>query len=993
MSTGINIYDFKLLLTNARSLSPKISSLITCFHEHNLDFAMVTESWLKDGEVLDKDVIDLEWGTDLKIIYKNRPKSAAGRRRVGGGVSIIYSKSKCSLKERRVVGNKFELVLAVGRVGRLPRQIAVICVYLEPKIKVAELSELCELLAREILSLKAKGDPLIFLGGDMNRKSLEDALQDFPDIVQQNFDPTRGDACLDILFSNCSTLSSAMWPPLETMNGTRSDHLCAIFTGREEVKKDFTWVKKTTRKHSDKALAEYGRRLAEADWANLLPEHLGPEELVERFQTWTGELTDELFPLKTVRHRSNEHPWITDGIRKLGKQKVRVYRREGKSRLWWNLANRQEAMIEESKSAYVDTIEEAGPNTRKYFEAVKKLGTASTASGWELPHLFPGKTPLEAGEEAASYFTQITNTFTPLKDEDLANRAPRAPITQQEAAKRLKLAKKPNSAVGGDLLPRVVKAHHQLLAPAVTTIFNSVFRTGRWPLAWKTETTVVIPKVPTPGSLGECRNISCTPFLSKVLEGILLDDLRSEVPVDLSQYGGIKGCSVDHLLIDLFESVLEPLERGAPSLILGIDYEKAFNRLDHGECLGQLEALGASMTTIDLTRSFLTGRSMCVRVGGQLTSLHKLLGGSPQGSILGCSLYCTATQQINLSLTNRPEPLPEINDQGSPPDSDGLPCSPVSSPEAEEGFQLMRAGPLTPEPNTSDESFVTAESPDLDWNTALRQLEAILMFKYVDDTTTVEAVPPGRGIRHITSSKPTERIPADGTGRLLEAIVRRTEEIGMRVNCAKTQMLCISPDNGYESWASIQVDGQEIVTQNTMKLLGFMLGSSPGVTAHVDLLKRKFRGRFWSLIHLRRAGIQGDRLYRLYCILIRPILEVNSVVFHSMLTAAQCGALERMQKQAIRLCYGHFTSYADVLGRHNLESLKDRRIRAIHKFVKKTMNTNPRFSERWFIRRQDVEVDIRRRRPFVEKRARTERYLRSPLLHLQKVANDIAAGA
>ena len=503
MRTGINIYDFKLLLTNARSLSPKISSLITCFREHGLDFAMVTESWLKDGEVLDRDVIDLEWGTDLKIIYKNRPKNAAGRRRVGGGVSIIYSKSKCSLKERRVVGNKFELVLAVGRVGKLPRQVAVICVYLEPKIKVAELAELCELLAREILSLKAKGDPLIFLGGDMNRKSLDDALQDFPDIVQQNFDPTRGDACLDILFSNCSTLSPTMWPPLETANGVKSDHLCAIFTGKEEVKKDYTWVKKTTRKHSDEAVAEYGRRLAEADWPSLLPEHLGPDELVAKFQTWTDNLTDELFPLKTIRHRSNEHPWITDGIRRLSKQKVRVYKREGKSRLWWNLANRQEALIEESKSAYVDTIEEAGPNTRKYFDAVKKLGTASTATGWELPQLFPGRTPLEAGEEAATYFTQITNTFTPLKDEDLANRAPRAPITEQEAAKRLKLAKKPNSTVKGDLLPRVVKAHHQLLAPAVTTIFNSVFRTGSWPLAWKTETTVVIPKVPTPGSLGE----------------------------------------------------------------------------------------------------------------------------------------------------------------------------------------------------------------------------------------------------------------------------------------------------------------------------------------------------------------------------------------------------------------------------------------------------------------------------------------------------------
>ena len=93
----INSDMLKLLLTNARSLSPKIESLQNMFSEHKIDVALITESWLKDGTTLDKDVIDLEYGTNLKIIYKNRPKSRAGSRRVGGGVSIIYNKSTCSL--------------------------------------------------------------------------------------------------------------------------------------------------------------------------------------------------------------------------------------------------------------------------------------------------------------------------------------------------------------------------------------------------------------------------------------------------------------------------------------------------------------------------------------------------------------------------------------------------------------------------------------------------------------------------------------------------------------------------------------------------------------------------------------------------------------------------------------------------------------------------------------------------------------------------------
>ena len=55
-------------------LSPKIDSLHNVFEEHKIDIALITESWLKDGNMLDRDIIDLEHGRDLKIVYKNRPK-------------------------------------------------------------------------------------------------------------------------------------------------------------------------------------------------------------------------------------------------------------------------------------------------------------------------------------------------------------------------------------------------------------------------------------------------------------------------------------------------------------------------------------------------------------------------------------------------------------------------------------------------------------------------------------------------------------------------------------------------------------------------------------------------------------------------------------------------------------------------------------------------------------------------------------------------------
>ena len=109
--------------------------------------------------------------------------------------------------------------------------------------------------------------------------------------------------------------------------------------------------------------------------------------------------------------------------------------------------------------------------------------------------------------------------------------------------------------------------------------------------------------------------------------------------MDPIQYGGIKSCSVNHLLVDLYDKILRPLDEGNHAVITGIDYEKAFNRLDHRECLQQLRTLGAKPETIALVKSFLTERTMRVKVSQGVSSPRLLRGGSPQGNILGCYLY------------------------------------------------------------------------------------------------------------------------------------------------------------------------------------------------------------------------------------------------------------------------------------------------------------------------------------------------------------------
>ena len=71
--------------------------------------------------------------------------------------------------------------------------------------------------------------------------------------------------------------------------------------------------------------------------------------------------------------------------------------------------------------------------------------------------------------------------------------------------------------------------------------------------------------------------------------------LREEIPEDPVQYGGVKGSGVDHLLVEVWERILGGLEVPDVAVsLLGVDYEKAFNRMVHNECLNQLALFGAS---------------------------------------------------------------------------------------------------------------------------------------------------------------------------------------------------------------------------------------------------------------------------------------------------------------------------------------------------------------------------------------------------------------
>ena len=83
--------------------------------------------------------------------------------------------------------------------------------------------------------------------------------------------------------------------------------------------------------------------------------------------------------------------------------------------------------------------------------------------------------------------------------------------------------------MNGDIFAGLYDLYAGPLAVPVAAAFNAIVAERNWAALWKIEFITVIPKIPSPQEAGECRNIACTNFLSKVLESIVLEWARQEV--------------------------------------------------------------------------------------------------------------------------------------------------------------------------------------------------------------------------------------------------------------------------------------------------------------------------------------------------------------------------------------------------------------------------------------------------------------------------------
>ena len=495
-------------------------------------------------------------------------------------------------------------------------------------------------------------------------------------------------------------------------------------------------------------------------------------------------------------------------------------------------------------------------------------------------------------------------------------------------------------------------------------------------------------------------------------------------------------------MIKVWQRILSDLEdRRAATVLTSIDYAKAFNRLSFQHCLAAFARRGASRPVLKLLAAFLTGRTMKVRVGSAWSSSREVTGGCPQGSILGVLLFNIATDDLEegsdyVSFVDRPDVCcdgEEEDEDHYGPEADspnwggmGAEAAPseddtfysAGSDVSEDCSDQLQSSRINDSGGVMESSLSPIRRPDIfdfdlgpsDGNVRRRRRvvyssegdvtpppeptttclgawkpRLVDVDKYVDDNLQQEAVNMENAMTVQDGQERWKVKHAVPTQNVFRYVVGRAEERGMKVNTAKTGMVCISDSLNTRSAAFIlDREGNKIESGQSLKVLGWHFSDRPTPDAQIAVLKKRFRERYWVLRHLKHNGFETEDLLKVYASMLRPVADYMSKVYHSMITDSQDEAIERLQTHALRCIYGARLSGRRMREMAGIETLRQRRIGHCDKFAAKCVQS-VRFSG-WFpenVRRRST----RNREEYLEEYARCNRLMNSPLFYMRRRLN------
>lgn len=376
------------------------------------------------------------------------------------------------------------------------------------------------------------------------------------------------------------------------------------------------------------------------------------------------DLFDRHAPVKTVLISRKKSPWLTDTIKQMIKLRNNAQLRYKKSKLpaHWDyykqLRNETNSAIAREKKAYLEyTIR--SKNNKTLWRELKLLNVYKGKSINQIPvtigdantinthFINSSKSDFTVSDETVEFYDQHirnnTNIFTFKM------------VTEQQINQVLRSIRSVAVGVDGIGLGLLLYLCPNIL-PLLTHIVNYCFENDVYPSLWKFAKIIPLPKTNNVSDITDLRPISILPTMSKIIEIIMNQQIREHVTLHnilpLNQSGFRKGYSTTSALLQVVDDIVRSSDNNEATILVLLDYSKAFDRIDHRLLLAILHYFGFCPKSLKLMNQYITDRYQKVTVNGENSDMLPVGQGVPQGSILGPLMFTLYTAEFQNVLKN-----------------------------------------------------------------------------------------------------------------------------------------------------------------------------------------------------------------------------------------------------------------------------------------------------------------------------------------------------
>ena len=821
------------------------------------------------------------------------------------------------------------------------KRIAVGSIYISPRSQVK--TETVEHIIESIHQLRAKYDNEInfLIGGDFNRLDVSEILDCYGGLQQIISVPTRKSATLEILLTDLHTLyhPPTTLPPLQVdsdKKGKDSDHDVVLFAPVQNLNYRQERIKKTIRIRPvlESQVLKFEKDLANHPWQEVL-ENQTADKQAEIFHSFLRKKLDFYFPEKTVKISSLDKKWFSPTLKQLHRKMQREFHKKRNSQKYKTLKAKFKKMKRTAIKVFYDDFlsELKSTNPGKWYAMAKRIGAVDQMREDQVNvESLSNLSNLEAAQKIAEHFAAISNEYLPIDNSQLPCYLPALPpptVEEHDVYLRLSRLKKTKSTLPIDIPEKIRRECSPFLAGPLAEIINSSLAQSQYPTVWKKEWITPVPKISHPKVIKDLRKISGTSDYSKVFEGYLKDWIMEDVAknIDIGQFGGQPGIGTEHLIVCLLDRVLSLLDKHpdrSAVVMTSLDWAAAFDRQDPTLAVKKFIKLGVRPSLIPLLSSYLTDRTMQVKFNGELSKVLALIGGGPQGTLLGQIEYLVQSND-NADIISPEDRFKYIDDLSV--------------------LQLVCLAGLLTEYN-----FYSHVASDIGTEDKFLPAESF------------------------------------ATQDNLNSIANWTRENKMQINEGKCNFMIFSRSEE-QFTTRLTMNNVKLDRISEVKILGLYISDDLSWTRNCKEICIKAYSRVQMLTKLKYVGIKTEDLLDVYKLFIRSIAEYCSVVFHSTLTNELSNKLERIQKTCLKVILADmYIDYTSALEMCGIDTLYARRQNRCLDFALKCAK-HPRNSRLFPLNSNTPACQIRKQEMYTVNWARTSAYKDSTIPYCQRLLN------